>query len=244
MIFEKQDIDLSTAVKTVQQQGLCIIKDWFTDDQVSSLKNEQLKAYETISDKKRMLLLGSETREEEFSQGKAIDAYKDFPSLVENVLYDEFLNNVINMYYRGQCQKFMQTFCTYENAVVADEDLGRHSRLHVDPYAALKLAFFPLGATKANGALRIIPGSRQEGVNIRTRFMSSSPKGLSGGIAHTIQEFREQCPELVTRSEDEIVYMECSPNDMCIVDTDTYHGGGLIEEEGEERLAVYIHSRP
>ena len=59
MIFEKQDIDLSTAVKTVQQQGLCIIKDWFTDDQVSSLKNEQLKAYETISDKKRMLLLGS-----------------------------------------------------------------------------------------------------------------------------------------------------------------------------------------
>ena len=48
----------------------------------------------------------------------------------------------------------------------------------------------------------------------------------------------------MTRSEDEIVYMECSPNDMCIVDTDTYHGGGLIEEEGEERLAVYIHSRP
>ena len=244
MIFEKEDIDLTTVVQTVRDQGLCIIKNWFTENQAKDLKDEQLEFYSDIEDNKRVMFL----EQEEFNQGKAMalypQSYNAFPYLVKNIFYDPFLNSVIDTYYSGRCQKFLQTFCTYENKVVKDKDLGRHSRLHVDPYAALKIAFFPSGASKSNGALRVIPGSRQEGANIRIKFMSKNPAGLNGGVAHTMQEFKKQCAELVTRNENEVVYMECTPRDLCVVDTDMYHGGGLIEEKGKERLAIYIHSRP
>jgi len=245
VIFEKGGIKLETVIDTIKSQGLCIIKDWFTNEQAELLKQEQLLAYSQFGDNIRKIF---PNQQESFRQGKAMailpNSYGLFPSLQEIVLSDSYLNDVVHSYYNNNCKKFLQIFCTYENKVVSKDNLGRASHLHVDPYAAFKIAFFPFGAKKSNGALRVIPGSREEGANIRINFMSKNPKGLDGGIAHTIKEFNEQCPELVTRNEEEAVYMECSSTDICLIDTDTYHGGGLIEEKGKERLAVYIHSRP
>lgn len=255
MIFTREEIikaetkvfgGVNLILNSVMDNGLCIIKDYFTEEQAEALKKEQLDIYKNIPKFKRAIFSGGQDRLEEFTQGKAYamypDSYKQFPHMVR-VMTDKVLATAVGTYYQGG-QYFMQTFGTYENKVVSEDNLGRHSFLHVDPYAALKIAFFPMGATEENGALRVIPGSRAEGARIRINFMSKNPPGKGGGIAHTIEEFKEQCPELVTVDEKDAVYMECSPRDVCLIDTDTFHGGGLIKKKGQERLAVYIHSRP
>ena len=97
---------------------------------------------------------------------------------------------------------------------------------------------------KQNGAPRVVPNSRQEGAVIRQQFMSRNPSGIQGGIAHRMIDFYEQCPELITRTEDEAIDVEVSERDLLILDTDTYHAGGKILDDNQERIAVYIHSRP
>ena len=137
----------------------------------------------------------------------------------------------------------MQVFSTYETRVVSNKEKGRQADLHVDPHASLKFAVFPLGATKESGALRVIPGSRAEGQKIRESFILTSPpnSGYLKGYPHRLTDFPK---DMVTVKETDACYLECSPTDLVILDTDIYHGGGVILEEGTERIALYLHNRP
>jgi hypothetical protein len=64
---------------------------------------------------------------------------------------------------------------------------------------------------------------------------------MNGGYPHRLVDFPEN---MVTVCESDAEYVECSPTDLVILDTDLYHAGGILREEGVERIAVYIHSRP
>jgi ectoine hydroxylase-related dioxygenase (phytanoyl-CoA dioxygenase family) len=234
----------------IKEQGYAIVKNYLSEEQANSLKAEMVKAYEKIPDG-RVGIYDTEHFEPrmsgDFDQGKSIliypPTYKHFKYMSEYFFGSEFINTVVEKYYGGRCNKFLQTYSTYESNVVDNSELDRHSWMHVDPYQALKVAFFPLGSTIKSGALRVIPNSRQEGSIIRQQFMSQNPKGLRGGIAHRMVDFREHCPTLITRNEDEAIYLECSPTDICFLDTDTYHGGGLVTDNNLERMAFFIHNR-
>ena len=106
-----------------------------------------------------------------FPQGKNLrvmpSSYGAIPNIVKQVFESKTVNKVIDEYYGQSCKRFLQVFASWEKRVVTNENLGRHSWLHADPYAALKFAFFPFGATKDNGAPMVVPKSRAEGKIIR-----------------------------------------------------------------------------
>ena len=218
----------------IKEQGYYKIDDFFSLEESVALRDEVITCIKKIGQK--------------FKWGQHVrimpNNYNHIPNINKCLFSNKLVNEVIDQYYGKRCQRFMQTFCSWEQNIVKESELARHSWLHSDPYAALKFAFFPLGATKETGALMVIPNSRAEGKNIREKFMSKKPAGMNGGIAHRMIDFREHCPDLITREEKEAIYIEASPTDLVIIDTDTYHGGGNISLENAERIAVYIHNRP
>jgi ectoine hydroxylase-related dioxygenase (phytanoyl-CoA dioxygenase family) len=243
-------MDALALVSQIKEQGYAIIKDALSVEQADNLKSEMTEAYNKVPEN-GVGIFDTDSFDPRmsghFEQGKSMlvypPAYKYFKYMSEYFFGSQFINTVIEMYYGGRCNKFLQTYSTYESNVVDNSELDRHSWMHVDPYQALKVAFFPLGSTIKSGALRVIPNSRQEGSIIRQQFMSQNPKGLRGGIAHRMVDFREHCPTLITRNEDEAIYLECNPTDICFLDTDTYHGGGLVTDNNLERMAFFIHNR-
>lgn len=222
---------------TIKEKGFFKIDNFFTQEESTLLCDEIISCYN-----KNVGLSENYKWGKHFRLGP--QHYSHVPNLVNIILNNKLVNSVIDDYYGKNCQRFMQTFSTWEKNSVDQSQLGRHSWLHSDPYAALKFAFFPLGATKDTGALKVVPNSREEGKNIREQFMSKNPLGMEGGIAHRMVDFKKLCPHLITRNEDEAIVLEASPRDLLILDTDTYHGGGDISINNAERIGVYIHTRP
>ncbi len=236
--------------RSVFNDGFFVIRDFFSEESAELVKKDILDEFEKVNESCNAITENNVVshREIAFPQGKNIrimpSSYNCIPNIVRSVLKSAVVNDTITEYYGPFCQRFLQIFASWEKRIVTDQDLGRHSWLHADPYASLKFAFFPFGATKQNGAPRVVPNSRQEGAVIRQQFMSRNPSGIQGGIAHRMIDFYEQCPELITRTEDEAIDVEVSERDLLILDTDTYHAGGKILDDNQERIAVYIHSRP
>jgi len=246
-IVQKND-DIQISIDILKEQGVCIIKSWFSQKEWDDIAKELLNIFDQIPETYEATLENRLKSSPGFPQGKHVrispSGYRYISSIKNYIMSNHDLNSILDQYYSPNCQRFMQTFCGMENKVVADENLGRHSWIHVDPYAALKFAFFPYGARKETGALKIIPNSRAEGATIRQQFMSQNPTGLNGGIAHRLVDFEKMCSTLVTRKEEESIYLECDPLDLVIIDTDMYHAGGMMEKENHTRISVYIHNRP
>ena len=247
--------DTSQYVHAVKTQGFCLIKNWFTQEQVKEITEELESLYKRVPQGGSAVVEHAfQVTHGDFAQGKDLilrpPAYSYIKNIQKYIMNSQPLNDVLDEHYGKGCQRFLQTFSTMENTVVDKKDLARHSWMHVDPFASLKFAFFPYGSTAKTGALRVIPNSRQEGATIRQHFMktenplSKNPQGLRGGIAHRLIDFQKECPDLVTRREEEAVFIEASPCDLVIVDTDVYHTGGEMKEQNKTRMAVYIHNRP
>jgi len=247
--------DILQYVHTVKTQGFCLIKNWFTQEQVKEVTEELVGLYERVPQGGSAVVEHAfQVTHGDFPQGKDLilrpPAYSYIKNIQKYIMNSQPLNDVLDEYYGKGCQRFLQTFSTMENTVVDKKDLARHSWMHVDPFASLKFAFFPYGSTAKTGALRVIPNSRQEGATIRQHFMktenplSKNPQGLRGGIAHRLIDFQKECPNLVTKREGDAVFIEASPHDLVIIDTDTYHAGGEMKEQNKTRMAVYIHNRP
>jgi hypothetical protein len=240
-----------TIADNIRNDGFFIIKDFFSDKTCNLVKKDILDCFEKVNENCNAITENNTMANEPeggFPQGKNLrvmpSSYGAIPNIVKQVFESKTVNKVIDEYYGQSCKRFLQVFASWEKRVVTNENLGRHSWLHADPYAALKFAFFPFGATKDNGAPMVVPKSRAEGKIIREQFMSMGPKGIHGGIAHRMIDFQECCPQLITRTEDESVHIEVSDRDLLILDTDTYHAGGKITEKNKQRIAVYIHNRP
>ena len=233
----------------LKKQGYSLVKDWFSPQQAEEIKLELLHIYDQIPEQKILDISHPQqaTVDKEYKAGKAITlkpvGYTIIPKLVELFAENEELNTVVESYLGKTYQKLMQIYSTYETCVVSDEEKGRQADLHIDPHASLKFAVFPIGSTKESGALRIIPGSREEGKKIRESFIlpAGPHAGYLGGYPHRMMDFPA---DMVTFQEEDAQYLECSPTDLVILDTDIYHGGGVLLEDGKERLAVYLHNRP
>tara|TARA_X000001382_G_scaffold130383_1_gene125052 strand:- start:4091 stop:4840 length:750 start_codon:yes stop_codon:yes gene_type:complete len=233
--------------QTVKEFGFCIIRNYFSKENCDLLKKEFDAIYEYVPDGNTGYCDGGNARlEKDFPAGKGLrissSFYPNMPVLSSLFFNDSKLSNQVDEYYDTGCDKFLQTFSSREIGKVQDDDLGRQAWMHVDPYASFKYATFLTKTTPENGALRVIPGSREEGKRIREEWMwKTDKKGLQGGHPHRLVDFP---PEMVTVKEEDAVYVECDLGDLVAIDTDVFHAGGDIKVEGETRTAIYVHSRP
>lgn len=244
-ILDKSDV--GKVAQTVKEFGFCIIRNYFSKENCDLLKKEFDSIYEYVPDGSTGYCDGGNARlEQDFPAGKSLrisaSFYPNMPVLSSLFFNDPELSNQVNEYYDRGCDKFLQTFSSREIGKVQEDELGRQAWMHVDPYASFKYATFLTKTTPENGALRVIPGSREEGKRIREEWMwKTDKKGIQGGMPHRLVDFP---PEMVTVKEEDAVYIECDLGDLVAIDTDVFHAGGDIKVEGETRTAIYVHSRP
>jgi ectoine hydroxylase-related dioxygenase (phytanoyl-CoA dioxygenase family) len=238
-------------VENIKNDGFVVLRNFLSESEAESIKDEIIKSFIKVEDTCYATTENNQTTngaKGENPQGKNLrimpSSYEQIPNIKKYIFNNQLLNDTISNYYTAHCKRFLQVFTSWEDKVVDKNSVARYGWLHSDPYASLKIAIFPLGATKTTGALKVIPGSREEGKIIRERFMSLGPKGIQGGVAHRMVDFKQQCPDLITRNEDEAIDVEVSNLDLVILDTDTYHAGGELIDEKSQRIAVYIHNRP
>jgi hypothetical protein len=50
--------------------------------------------------------------------------------------------------------------------------------------------------------------------------------------------------DMVTFTPEQIISINSSIGDVILLNTDNYHSGGVILEDGKYRNAIYVHNRP
>jgi len=244
-ILEKENVN--KIASTVKKYGFCIIPNYFSEEDSRLLKEEFERLYDYIKEGHTGYCDGGSIRcEKDCPSGKNMrissSFYGNTPVLSQLFFNDQNLSDQVDEYYGGNCNKFLQTFSSREIGKVEEDELGRQSWMHVDPYESFKYATFLTKTTPENGALKVIPGSREEGKKIREEWMwKTDKKGIQGGMPHRLVDFP---PEMVTVKEEDAVYVECDLGDLVAIDTDVFHAGGDIKVEGETRTAIYVHNRP
>jgi len=236
-------------ISSLDEYGICLIKRFFSEEDISKLYSQLNELYDMISDGCHGYFYSPNnvelSSEKDYLSGKAMRIFPQYyinvPQILEMFVKNDLLNKVLDQHFSKNCQRFLQTFSTRENKLVDDKNLPRNSHMHIDPYESLKFATFFQKTTKENGALRVIPKSFGEGSIIRMEFISNNKgKGQYGGDPHRLNEFPR---EMVSFNETDGVYLDCDIGDLVILNTDNYHSGGTLLKSSS-RQALYVHNRP
>jgi len=239
----------SDILNSLNENGICLIKNFFSEEDVYKLQSQLNRLYDIINDECHGYFYSTNnidiSSNKNYLSGKAMrifpQYYGNVSQILEMFVRNNLLNRVLDKHFSPNCQRFLQTFSTRETKVVYDDNLPRNSHMHIDPFESLKFATFFQKTTKENGALRVIPGSFKEGSIIRKEFISNNKgKGQYGGDSHRMDEFPNN---MVSFSEQDQVYIDCDIGDLVILNTDNYHSGGTLLEDSF-RQVIYVHNRP
>jgi ectoine hydroxylase-related dioxygenase (phytanoyl-CoA dioxygenase family) len=61
------------------------------------------------------------------------------------------------------------------------------------------------------------------------------------GIAHRFIDYQDIYESAYT--EEQAIHIDVKAGDLLVLNTDNWHAGGIIQEDGEERMAIYYHNR-
>jgi len=231
--FNKEEV-----FNTIQEEGLCKIDNFLSEQETLSLKNELLSTFSTM-----------ETGEEfEFPHAKELSYpfgkicrvsggyLKNFPNILASFNHPE-LHELTDNYFNKPHHKLFQVFFSHEYLTPDQTDgVTRNSVLHVDPYHAFKFMIYLTDCDENNGAFRYIKGSHIDGQKARE---GHAIEGLMGDKYKL-----DENPDLFNKySEDDVVYASGKSGDLLVFTTDIIHGGGIIKKEGLERIGIICHNR-
>lgn len=176
---------------------------------------------------------------EVYASGKVLriypQTYNRYPAL-KNTFENPFFKQLVTDY--GMNNFMLQSFVTEDKFTVDKERWPRNCHLHFDPYHALKFIVYLTDVTKENGAFRYVPGSLEEGRQMRTG------NELSETLSSLKHTFEENNPDKIQEYEERSLYCEGEAGTLILFDTDLIHGGGIIEDETlDERVCLMVHNR-
>jgi ectoine hydroxylase-related dioxygenase (phytanoyl-CoA dioxygenase family) len=91
-----------------------------------------------------------------------------------------------------------------------------------------------------NGALFVIPESHDEGKHIRENMLEHKAT-FNKGFSHRFVDYDESFQSRYT--EEDKVFINATPGDLLVLNTDAWHGGGVLKSEERDRMAIYYHNR-
>ena len=248
LFFKKSDLSdkLEDIVATLRQHGLVLVPDFFNDQEISDLDSELKSVFDTLELKDIAGFDGGppKVRGGQYPPGKALlihpPSYHRFPHIINLFMDNSFLNKVVDSYYSGPCNKFMQVF-TYHDTLLRDEGwidgITHSSALHFDPYQSLKFGGYLTDTSRQNAMTRIVPGSQWEGKHLRENVLKETLwKGTP--ILDCHKHFKKS-----KYTEEDAVCPVVSAGTLVIFDTDCWNGGGEILEKGLERKLILFHNR-
>ena len=232
------NIDIKEVLEVVNKEGLYKVENFLNEDETSNLKTEMLSCFEGVSTGEELCFPND--REMSYPFGKICRVQNPdmvhFPNM-KSIFSNLWFSNLTDNYFRCPNYKMLQVFFSHEFLTPSSvEGVTRNSVLHVDPYEAFKFMIYVTDCNEDSGAFRYIKGSHIDGNTIRK---NNTTQGLLG------DKYRlDANPELMDKySEDDVTYAEAPAGSLLIFTTDLVHGGGIIKEEGLERLGIICHNR-
>lgn len=155
--------------------------------------------------------------------------------LMNSLLTGGWFAGMADAYYRGNANKLLQVFFSHEYLTPDQvEGVTRNSVLHFDPYQAFKFMIYITDCTKETGAFRYIKGSQEESRKVRNLYQMHELLN---------DKYTLEANPSMGYSEEDVVYAEAPKGSLLIFDTDIIHGGGILENEDSERMAIIAHNR-
>jgi hypothetical protein len=245
-VVTKEDFENTINVCEIfSTYGVLRVKSFFSIDDILSVRKELLKYYDKTPPNTNVAfgLLGI-GKHGDYECGQALrianNYFKRFPNTTALVSKEDSLNHFLNHFFPPPNKKLLQIFSTYDYIKIKETEMPRNAWLHFDPYEAIKYAVMLQDTDQSNGCLFVIPKSQSEGKYIRESLMEHKVT-YKGGLSHRFVDYRDKIKS--NYSEQDIVFVDTKIGDLLILNTDCWHGGGIIQEEGKERIAIYYHNR-
>lgn len=234
-IMSKPDLHTESLIQTVKSEGVAVLK-YFVKD-IAPVKDKAISLFNQIQDgeqaefRKTMKAVGP------YEAGKLCrmypEAYPKFPDIYG--IFDTAWHHEVVKGYLGPHHEFCKQIFISHEYKVETSDVVRNAYLHFDPFHALKFILYLTDTTKENGAFRYVPKSRQLGEKLRKEFCQTEEG--------RIEAYRLDFHKNIKLGEADTVYCEAPAGSLIIFDTDTIHGGGLLQKPDTERMVINFQSR-
>lgn len=226
-------LDVNHIIETIKRDGIVIIPNYLNLYDIGKIVDESDKIF---SNMKHGQTFYSEDNIEgnDYFTGKAAriqkeDYNKYIPCTSSLFIENENFNQIIKEHYGESNLSWLQIFFTYEYELASNySEYVRSGNLHVDLYQALKFIFYLTDCTKESGAFRYHLGTHNIGRKYRE----------GGGLM--IKDNQNLWKKY---NDSNCEWAEGEAGTLLIFNTDTLHGGGLIEREGLYRRTVIAHNR-
>ena len=217
--------------------GLCVHENFLNEEEVSVLRDEMESQFSQLNTGDEYCCDGTVTPGS-YPFGKLCRMQREsLPRLplMNSLLTAGWFAGMADAYYRGNANKLLQVFFSHEYLTSNQVDgVTRNSVLHFDPYQAFKFMIYITDCTKETGAFRYVKGSQAESRKVRNLYQMHELLN---------DKYTLESNPSMGYSEEDVVYAEASKGSLLIFDTDIIHGGGILQEEGSERMAIIAHNR-
>ena len=219
-------------LEKLKKDGYCVVSK-FTDEEVSIIKSELKEIYDTIPDYSS-LYSRTKLDENSYAHGKHLrfGNLEEIPKF-KNVFLSKNLSSITKGYLGNNCVENLQIFSTHDYKLLADgKEKPRNSYWHFDPYYSLKYFIYLQDTTIENGCLRIIPNTLNKTKELRSKIPFEEICKNGYQVEHLLKEVGEP------------INIEAKAGDVIIFDTDLFHVGSNLQQEGLERMVIIVHNRP
>ena len=232
------NISTDKILQGVHEDGLYKIPNFLDQDEIDTLKEEMSQAFSIMSTGDELCYPNETSKCYPF--GKICRVGRDdmghFPNM-RSLFSDNWFSELTDKYFQCPNEKMLQVFFSHEYVASSSADgVTRNSVLHFDPYEAFKFMIYINDCDQNNGAFRYIKGSHVDGKNTRQQYP----------LGELLQDkYRlDQNPQLSSKySEDNVTYASATAGSLLVFTTDVLHGGGIIQEQGLERMGIICHNR-
>jgi hypothetical protein len=235
------------AINIFSSLGVLVIESYFKTQELDGISQELKKFYQKIPEGKFVSFgeKGSGIKiRNEYASGKGISIgpsfYKSFPKTINLILSDRKLSNFIKNFYPLPNKELLQVFSSLDYLPTSEENMSVNSYLHIDANAAIKFGVMLQDTKEGNGCLFMIPKSHVEGEYIRKNYMTHKIVSKPG-FNYTLEDFKNELQLKFIESDS--INIETKKGDLIVFNTECWHGGGFIKEDGNERIAIYYHNR-
>jgi len=219
-------------LENVKKDGYCVVS-MFSEDEVKIIKTELMEIYDTIPD--YSALYSRKTLEENaYAYGKHLrfGSLNEIPKF-RDVFLSKNLSDVTKGYLGANCIENLQIFSTHEYKMLEEgKEKPRNSLWHFDPYYSLKYFVYLQDTTIENGCLRVIPNTIEKTKELRVQIPFDEICKTGYEVEHLIDSVGEP------------INLEAKAGDVVVFDTDLFHVGSNLRQEGSERMVIIVHNRP
>lgn len=242
MINAYKKIDTDTFLKTLKKDGVFIIEDFLKKEELEHLTHEVKDTHEKSGIEYKFGTLYNTGALKNLKHKKA-----HYQSFNKSWMFDLFVK-----YNNGVTKGFGQDIYSTHDFIF-DGSLARNGYLHFDRNHALKYFIYLTDTTQENAAFFIQPKSHKIGKKLRinqwngffprpneSTFYKILRKILSKKHEHIKNIIEIDYKEYLNKNE--IIAVEQKKGSLIVFDSDCFHKGGLIKEQGKERLILRMHN--